>query len=141
MRRRAGGAPRPRGTGRPRRDRRAIRRGGEGIGGELNRVISDWPDARITPMFGRWGYFVGETLFACFPLQEKERDLWLRLSPADQARALRDARIRPHRRFARRGWIELDIEAPDDIGRALHWLGRAHATATRTVHPNEDREA
>ena len=127
--------------GRGRRLRRTLSRGGAGAAQRLNETLGAWEGVRITPMFGRWGYFVGETLFACFPLQEKERDLWLRLSPADQARALRDARIRPHRRFARRGWIELDIEAPDDIGRALHWLGRAHATATRTVHPNEDREA
>ena len=60
--------------------------------------------------------------------------MWLRLSPTDQARALGDARIRPHRRFARRGWVEFDIEGPDDVGRALHWLRCAHATATRGVN-------
>ena len=92
-------------------------------------------------MFGRWGYFVGETLFACFPLREKERDLWLRLSPTDQARALGDARIRPHRRFARRGWIEFDVEGLDDVGRALHWLRCAHATATRGVNAGAEGEA
>jgi len=35
-------------------------------------------------MFGRWGYFVGETLFACFPVREKEHDLWIRLRPDEQ---------------------------------------------------------
>lgn len=88
-------------------------------------------------MFGRWGYFVGETLFACFPLREQERDLWIRLSPADQARALEDARVRPHRRFARRGWIELDIESPEEIERALRWLRRAHALARHAGGDND----
>ena len=127
--------------GRGRRLRRTLARGGAGPAQRLNETLGAWEGVRITPMFGRWGYFVGETLFACFPLREKERDLWLRLSPADQTRALGDVRIRPHRRFARRGWIEFDVEAPDDIGRALYWLRRAHATATRSVHTNEDREA
>src|SRR5881398_863219 len=108
-----------RGLGRGRKTRRTLERGGTGAAHRLNTALGGWPGVRITPMFGRWGYFVGETLFACFPLREKERDLWLRLSPADQARALADARIRPHRRFARRGWIEVDIEGPDDVERAL----------------------
>jgi len=81
-------------------------------------------------MFGRWGYFVGETLFGCFPLREKDHDLWLRLTPGDQTRALRDTRVRPHRRFARRGWIELEVTGPADLGVALRWLHRAHAAAS-----------
>ncbi len=120
--------------GRGRKVRRTLARGGAGAAQRLNETLGAWEGVRITPMFGRWGYFLGETLFACFPLREKERDLWLRLSPTDQARALGDARIRPHRRFARRGWVEFDIEGPDDVGRALHWLRCAHATATRGVN-------
>lgn len=92
-------------------------------------------------MFGRWGYFVGEMLFACFPLREKERDLWIRLAPDDQRRALDDPRIRPHRRFARRGWVELAVEEPADVGRALRWLRRAHAAVVRSVPTNENGEA
>jgi luciferase-like monooxygenase len=127
--------------GRGRKLRRTLARGGAGAGQRLNEALGAWAGVRVTPMFGRWGYFVGETLFACFPLREKERDLWVRLSAADQARALGDARIRPHRRFARRGWIELDIEGPDDIGRALPWLRRAHATATGGAITNGEGEA
>ena len=78
-------------------------------------------------MFGRWGYFVGARLFACFPLARKETDLWIRLSPGDQGRALREPGVRPHRRFARRGWIELDLTDDADVPRALRWLRRAHA--------------
>lgn len=81
-------------------------------------------------MFGRWSYFVGARLFACFPLRAKERDLWIQLSSEDQARALRDPHIRPHRRFARRGWVELDVAEPADVGLALRWLRRAWAAAT-----------
>ena len=80
-------------------------------------------------MFGRRGYFVGETLFACFPLREQERDLWIRLRPEDQSRALAEG-ARPHRRFARRGWIELTVEGPEDVARALRWLRRAHGAAS-----------
>jgi len=127
--------------GRGRKLRRTLARGGAGAAQRLNQALGGWAGVRVTPMFGRWGYFVGEMLFACFPLREKERDLWVRLSAADQARALGDARIRPHRRFARRGWVELDIEGPDDIGRALSWLKRAHTTATRGVLANDNGEA
>jgi hypothetical protein len=80
-------------------------------------------------MFGRWGYFSGDRLFACFPLREKDHDLWIRLAPDDQARALREDGVRPHRRFARRGWIELDVETEADVSRALRWLRRARAGA------------
>jgi hypothetical protein len=87
-------------------------------------------------MFGRWGYFVGPRLFACFPLRPKDHDLWVRLDPADQARALRDPGVRPHRRFARRGWVELDVAVPGDLGRALSWLRRAYVSALDD--PRED---
>lgn len=127
--------------GRGRKLRRALERGGSGPAQRLNEALGGWEGVRITPMFGRWGYFVGETLFACFPLREKERDLWIRLGPADQRRALADARIRPHRRFARRGWVELGVDEPEDVGRALRWLRRAHALARAGAHINQDREA
>jgi hypothetical protein len=90
-------------------------------------------------MFGRWGYFVGPRLFACFPLRPKEHDLWVRLDPADQALALREPGVRPHRRFARRGWVELDVAAASDLGRALGWLRRAYVTALE--NPREDPDA
>jgi len=116
-------------VGKGRKLRRTLARGGAGSAQRLNEALGGWPGVRITPMFGRWGYFVGETLFACFPLREKEHDLWIRLPPTDQARALGEARVRPHRRFARRGWIELDVDTPEDLAHALRWLRRAHALA------------
>jgi len=134
-------ARRVRGLGGGRATRRTLRRGGVGVAQRLNEELGAWAGVRITPMFGRWGYFVGETLFACFPLREKDRDLWIRLSAADQGRALRDAQVRVHRRFGRRGWVEMDIEAPGDVPRALRWLRLAHRAASGTVHSETNREA
>src|SRR4029450_1095489 len=79
-----------RGMGKGRKTRRALGRGGAGPAKRLNETLAEWSGVRITPMFGRWGYFVGETLFGCFPLREKERDLWVRLSDGAHARALRE---------------------------------------------------
>src|SRR5499425_503264 len=98
------GRRRFRGLGHGRKTRRDLDRGGVGPARALNGVLGTWEGVRITPMFGRWGYFVGDRLFACFPLRDKDHDLWIRLSPAEQARALREAGVRPHRRFAQRGW-------------------------------------
>ena len=120
-----------RGMGHGRKTRRTLARGGTGPAQRLNEALGRWPDVRITPMFGRWGYFIGADLFACFPLREKDHDLWIRLTLDDQARALADARMRRHRRFARRGWVETDLAEPDDLSRALLWLRRAHAAALR----------
>jgi hypothetical protein len=103
--------------------------GGSGASGRLNTVIGGWTGVRITPMFGRWGYFLGEQLFACFPLREKDHDLWIRLNHVDQARALREPGLRPHRRFASRGWIEMDVDSPEDVSHALRWLRRAYHNA------------
>ncbi|MBI3625290.1 MAG: hypothetical protein HY215_03965, partial [Candidatus Rokubacteria bacterium] len=100
---------RMRGTGRGRRTRRALARGGVGVAEQLNDAVGSWPRVRIIPMFGRWGYFVGETFFACFPLRPKDHDLWVLLSLEDQARALKTPGITPHRRFARRGWVECQV--------------------------------
>jgi hypothetical protein len=126
---------RVRGVGSGRMVRRALERGGRGPARSLNTELGGWDGVRITPMFGRWGYFVGERLFACFPIREKDRDLWIRLSPGDQARALREPGMRPHRRFARRGWVETLIESDADVPRALGWLRRARAAAARSAAP------
>ena len=61
----------------------------------LNATLGGWDGVRITPMFGRWGYFVGDRLFACFPLRDKDHDLWIHLGPGDQARALRVLFLQP----------------------------------------------
>src|SRR5438876_8979075 len=116
-----------RGLGKGREERGALEHGGLEPAARRNRTLGAWDGVRITPLFGRWGYFVGARLFACFPLARKETDLWIRLSPGDQGRALREPGVRPHRRFARRGWIELDLTADADVPRALRWLRRAHA--------------
>jgi hypothetical protein len=71
-------------------------------------------------------------------VRDKDRDLWIRLAPADQARALREPGVRPHRRFGRRGWIELTIESEADVPRALGWLRRARAAAGRPDPQEEE---
>ena len=129
-----------RGLGRGRKLRRTLRQGGSGSGGRLNDAVGRWEGVRITPMFGRWGYFVGEQLFAAFPLREKEHDLWIRLSPADHARALHEPGLRPHRRFSRRGWIEMDVASPEDVSHALRWLRRAWHNATRTSAQEDETD-
>lgn len=121
-----------------RKTRRALERGGTGPARALNATLGGWNGVRITPMFGRWGYFAGERLFACFPVRDKDRDLWIRLAPADQARALREPGVQPHRRFGRRGWIELTIESEADVPRALGWLRRARAAVARSEPPEEE---
>jgi predicted DNA-binding protein (MmcQ/YjbR family) len=119
-----------RGLGHGRKTRRALEDGGRGPAQRLNRTLAGWAGVRITPMFGRWGYFTGARLFACFPLREKDHDLWIHLSPVDAARAVRESDARPHRRFARRGWIEVNVETEEDVERALRWLRRAHTAAS-----------
>jgi hypothetical protein len=116
-----------RGLGKGRKTRRVLERGGAGPALRLNRTLGEWPGVRITPMFGRWGYFSGARLFASFPVRDKDTDLWIHLTRDDQVRALREEGVRPHRRFAGRGWIELDVRSEDDVPRALRWLRRAWA--------------
>jgi hypothetical protein len=120
-----------RGMGHGRKLRRTLEKGGTGASGRLNTAIGNWSGVKITPMFGRWGYFMGEQLFACFPLREKEHDLWIRLNHVDQARALKEPGLRPHRRFASRGWIEMSVDSPEDVSQALRWLRRAYHHAQR----------
>ena len=79
-----------RGLGSARKTRRTLERGGTGPAAELNQTLGNWPRVRITPMFGRWGYFVGPRLFACFPLRAKDTRS---LDPA-RARRISGARSR-----------------------------------------------
>src|SRR2546422_10477615 len=95
-----------RGMGKGRKTRRALERGGTGPAQRLNETLARWPRVRITPMFGRWGYFVGETLFAGFPLREKEDDLWGRLTADEPKRALGGTRGGPDRGFSKGGGVE-----------------------------------
>ena len=96
------------------------------MAGALNDAVSAWDGVRVTPMFGRWGYFVGPVMFGCYPIRAKDHDLWVRLPRSDQERALASAGVRPHRRFAARGWIECDVIEPGELPRALKWLRRGY---------------
>jgi hypothetical protein len=115
--------------GRGRAARRVLAQGGTGPARRLNDALAEWAGVRITPLFGRWGYFVHAQLFACYPLRPQDCDLWVRLPLDEQARAVGEEGVRPHRRFAGRGWIEIDVQSPRDLTRALRWLRRAHAAA------------
>src|SRR5438132_12660916 len=111
-----------RGLGKGRKTRRTLERGGTGPAARLNRALGGWDGVRITPMFGRWGYFAGERLFACFPLARKETERSIPLSPTGQSRALREPGARPHRRFAPRRWIVLGLVDDADVPPALRLL-------------------
>ena len=91
-------------------------------------------------MFGRWGYFVGPRLFACFPLRAKDTDLWIRLAPEDQRRALA-AGCSPHRRMSAAGWVECRVEDPRDTGRAIRWLRCSYESAKEAVEREERSDA
>ena len=127
----------PRGMGAGRKTRRTLERGGTGPAAELNDMLGSWPRVRITPMFGRWGYFVGPRLFACFPLRAKDTDLWIRLGGVEQKRALATSGIVPHRRLASSGWVECRVETPRDVGKAIRWLRRSYETARAVVERDE----
>ena len=131
---------RVRGMGAGRKTRRSLDRGGTGTAAELNEAVSGWSDVRITPMFGRWGYFVGPRMFACFPLRPRDTDLWIRLGLEEQRRALETPGVVPHRRLASTGWVELAVETPRDVGRAIRWLRRSYQAAKAALE-REDRNA
>ena len=120
---------RVRGLGAGRKTRRSLERGGTGPAGALNEAVGRWPGVKITPMFGRWGYFVGPRLFACFPLRAKDTDLWIRLGPEEQKRALAVPGFVPHRRLASTGWVEVAVTSPREVGRAVRWLRRSYEAA------------
>ena len=101
---------------------------------ELNRVLSGWLGVRITPMFGRFGYFVGEQLFACYSIRPREHDLWVRLSAWGPASPPPRLVRGPHRRFAGRGWIEATSTVPT-LSRAFSWPARL---ATRRARRRQD---
>jgi hypothetical protein len=128
---------RVRGMGAGRKTRRNLERGGTGPAAELNQLLGSWPRVRITPMFGRWGYFVGPRLFACFPLRAKDTDLWIRLPHEEQRRALATPGFVPHRRLASTGWVELAVAAPREVGRAIRWLKRSYEAAKAQVEREE----
>jgi hypothetical protein len=120
-----------------RKTRRSLERGGTGVAAELNEAVGDWPGVKITPMFGRWSYFVGPRLFGCFPLRVKDADLWIRLAPEDQRRALGASGVVAHRRLAAAGWVECTVETPRDVGRAIRWLRRGYQAARASVEREE----
>jgi hypothetical protein len=123
-----------------RKTRRSLDRGGTGVAGELNEAVGRWPRVRITPMFGRWGYFVGPRLFGCFPLRVKDTDLWIRLVPEEARRAIATAGFTPHRRLAGTGWVECAVETPREVGRAIRWLRRGYQAALEAVLREERTE-
>src|SRR4030095_4830674 len=73
------------------------------------------------------------------PLRVKDTDLWIRLSPEDQQRALLVPGITPHRRFAGRGWGECEGVSSRAVGRAIRWLRRSYDTVKQQVERAERR--
>ena len=122
-----------RGLGAGRRTRRSLEKGGTGTAGALNEILGAWSGVKITPMFGRWGYFVGPRLFACFPLRAKDTDLWIRLTREDQRRALDSGAFVPHPRLGGKGWVIRHVEGLRDAGATLSWLKKSYETARQIV--------
>ena len=131
---------RVRGLGAGRRTRRSLGKGGTGTAGALNEILGGWPRVKITPMFGRWGYFVGGRLFACFPLRAKDTDLWIRLSKEDQRRAVDSGAFVPHPRLGGQGWVVRRIAELRDAGNTMSWLKKGYETARKTVEREEREE-
>jgi len=130
-----------RGLGAGRRTRRSLAKGGTGTAAALNELLGGWPRVKITPMFGRWGYFVDQRLFACFPLRAKESDLWLRLSKEDQRRAVDSGAFAPHPRMGGQGWVVRRVERPRDAGATVSWLKRSYETARKIVEQRDREES
>jgi len=130
-----------RGLGAGRRTRRSLEKGGTGTAGALNEILGAWPQVKITPMFGRWGYFVGPRLFACFPLRAKDTDLWLRLARDDQRRAVESGAFTPHPRMGAQGWVICHIDGLRAAGRTLSWLKKGYETARHVVERGEREES
>lgn len=126
-----------RGLGAGRRTRRSLARGGTGTAGALNEILGAWPGVKITPMFGRWGYFVGPRLFACFPLRVKDTDLWVRLAREDQRRAVDSGAFRAHPRMGGQGWVVCHVEGLRAAGRTLSWLKKSYENAKRALEREE----
>ena len=59
-----------RGMGHGRKTRRELSRGGTGVAQRLNETLGQWKGVRITPMFGRWGYFFGEDTYQYMAVYE-----------------------------------------------------------------------
>jgi luciferase-like monooxygenase len=129
-----------RGLGAGRRTRRSLEKGGTGTAGALNEILGAWPRVKITPMFGRWGYFVGPRLFACFPLRVKDTDLWIRLSREDQRRAMDSGAFTPHPRLGGQGWVVRRVQELRDAGATMSWLKKSYETARRIVEREEREE-
>jgi len=99
-----------------------------------------WPGVKITPMFGRWGYFVGPRMFACFPLRVKDTDLWVRLAREDQRRAVDSGAFTLHPRMGREGWVVCHVEGLRAAGRTLSWLKKSYESAKRAVERGDGNE-
>src|SRR5262249_54070021 len=120
-----------RGLGAGRRTGRSLARGGTGTAGALNEIMSAWPGVKITPMFGRWGYFVGSRMFACFPLRAKDTDLWVRLAREDQRRAGDSGAFTLPPPLGGEGWGVCPIEGLRAAGPALFWPQKKDEGAKR----------
>jgi hypothetical protein len=105
-----------------------VPRSGDGRVWEAVRAeVIAWPGLTVLRRFGRDGLSVRGRLFACGP--GAGDDLWVRLTLPLQQRALRQASVLPHPRFARTGWIVLRLRGASGRSMARRWLARAYAAA------------
>ena len=121
----------------------ALERGGRGPARRLNdSARRGGRSVRITPMFGRWGYFAGDSsspASRCAPRSATSGCVcrW----PSRPRRS--PGGVRPHRRFGRAG---LDrgrtSRPPAESTAALRWLRRAlRGRPRRAGGPREDEDA
>jgi len=115
-----------RGIGKGRKTRRALRARRHRAGAATDETLARWPRVRITPMFGRWGYFVGETLLRASRCREGARSV-------DPASPRRSAATRsPTPGCARTAASRAKCGSSSDVEGSRTWGGRCAGSGAAT---------
>lgn len=98
---------------------------------QISTKLLSWDDVRQLSVFGRYGYYVSNYLFATVPIAEPVLEVWMRLAPAEASELEKNVRASRHEHPVQ-GWMRYRVDEEANVAEALQWLEKAYQTACRT---------
>jgi len=92
--------------------------------------ILSWPDTHQLTVFGRYGYYFHNYLFATVPTRDELLEIWVRLNPEDAEKILKSPQASRHIHPVE-GWMRFRVDEDGQIQEALSWIERAYKTAEK----------
>ena len=109
----------------------AVERPWAPLAARISDQILTWADTHQLTVFGRYGYYFNNLLFATVPVHEERLEIWVRLTEKEADEMARSPQAAVHNHPVK-GWMRYRIDDEKQVDEALRWVEKAYQGASRT---------